>query len=78
MLAAFLESLTLRLHQPIPEAMEDWRQACLQIGRTISVRVGPTTWTGMAETLDDSGHLHLRLADGTLQKIASGETDFPA
>ena len=78
MLAAFLESLTHRLDQPTPEAMEDWRQACLQLGRTLSIRIGTTNLTGTAETLDDSGHLHLRLSDGSLQKIASGETDFPA
>jgi biotin-(acetyl-CoA carboxylase) ligase len=78
MLAAFLENLTRRLDQPTPEAMEDWRQACLQLGRNLSIRVGTTILTGTAETLDDSGHLHLRLPDGSLKKIASGETDFPA
>jgi biotin-(acetyl-CoA carboxylase) ligase len=78
MLAAFLENLTHRLNQPLPEAMEDWRQSCPQLGRTLSVRVGPNLLTGIAETLDDAGHLHLRLPGGSLQKIASGETDFPA
>ena len=78
MLAAFLEKLTHRLNQPLPEAMEDWRQSCPQLGRTLSVRVGTSLLTGTAETLDDAGHLHLRLPDGSLQKIASGETDFPA
>jgi biotin-(acetyl-CoA carboxylase) ligase len=78
MLAAFLENLTRRLDQPTPEAMEDWRQACLQLGRTLSIRVGTTILTGTADTLDDAGHLHLRLPDGSLHKIASGETDFPA
>jgi biotin-(acetyl-CoA carboxylase) ligase len=78
MLAAFLENLTRRLDQPTPEAMEDWRQACFQLGRTLSIRVCTTTLTGTAESLDDSGHLHLRLPDGSLQKIASGETNFPA
>jgi biotin-(acetyl-CoA carboxylase) ligase len=78
MLATFLENLTCRLDQPTPEAMKDWRQACFQIGRTLSIRVGTTILTGTAETLDDSGHLYLRLPDGSLQKIASGETDFPA
>lgn len=78
MLAAFLDSLPRRLLQPLPEAMEDWRHACLQLGRTLSVRLGPTTLTGVAETLDDAGHLHLRLADGSLRQITSGETDFPA
>jgi BirA family biotin operon repressor/biotin-[acetyl-CoA-carboxylase] ligase len=78
MLASFLENLALRLDQPTPEAMEDGRQACFQFGRTLSIRVGTTILTGTAETLDDLGHLHLRLPDGSLQKITSGETDFPA
>ena len=78
MLAAFLENLTRRLDQPAPEAMEDWRQSCLQLGRTLSVRVGATLLSGTAESLDDAGHLHLRLPNGSLKKIASGETDFPA
>jgi hypothetical protein len=28
--------------------------------------------------LDESGHLHLRLPDGSLRIFTSGETDFPA
>ncbi len=78
MLAAFLDSLSHRLLQPIPEAMEDWRNACLQLSRTLTLRTGTTEISGVAETLDDSGHLHLRLPDGTVRKFASGETDFPS
>jgi len=78
MLAAFLDSLSHRLLQPIPEAMKDWRNGCLQLGQTLTLRTGTTEITGVAETLDDAGHLHLRLPDGTVQKFASGETDFPA
>ena len=78
LLAAFLESLTQRLLQPIPDAMQDWRDSCLQLGRTLTLRLGSSQITGVAESFDDAGHLHLRLPDGSLQKIASGETDFPA
>ena len=78
LLAAFLESLTQRLLQPIPDAMQDWRDSCLQLGRTLTLRLGSSQLTGVAESFDDAGHLHLRLPDGSLQKIASGETDFPA
>jgi biotin-(acetyl-CoA carboxylase) ligase len=78
MLAAFLDSLYHRLLQPIPEAMEDWRNTCLQLGRTLTLRTGTTEISGVAETLDDSGHLHLRLPDATVLKFASGETNFPA
>jgi len=78
MLAAFLDSLSRRLLQPIPEAMKDWRNACLQLGHTLILRTGTTEIAGVAETLDDAGHLHLRLPNGTVEKFASGETDFPA
>jgi biotin-(acetyl-CoA carboxylase) ligase len=78
MLATFLDFLSHRLLQPIPEAMNDWRNACLQLGQTLTLRTGTNEITGVAETLDDAGHLHLRLPDGTVQKFASGETDFPA
>jgi biotin-(acetyl-CoA carboxylase) ligase len=78
MLATFLDFLSHRLLQSIPEAMKDWRNACAQLGRTVTLRTGTTEITGVAETLDDAGNLHLRLTDGTVQKFASGETDFPA
>jgi biotin-(acetyl-CoA carboxylase) ligase len=58
--------------------MKDWRKACLQLGQTLTLRTGTTEITGFAETLDDAGHLHLRLPNGTVQKFASGEIDFPA
>ncbi len=77
-LAAFLESLLSRLTQPIPEAMEDWRNICFHLGRSTRVRLGTEEIIGTAETLDDSGHLHLRLPDGSLRVLTSGETDFPA
>ncbi|NBS07582.1 MAG: biotin--[acetyl-CoA-carboxylase] ligase, partial [Verrucomicrobia bacterium] len=78
MLAAFLNSLACRLLQPIPAAIQDGRNACLQLGQTLTLRFGSTEITGVAETLDERGHLHLRLSDGSVRQFASGETDFPA
>jgi len=78
MLTAFLNNLLLRLDRPLPESMNDWRKACPQIGQPVTVRTGTETIQGVAENLDDSGHLHLRLPDGTRRILASGETDFPA
>ena len=77
-LAAFLESLPTRLAQPIPDALQDWRQLCFHLGRSTRVRTPTEEIIGTAESLDDSGHLHLRLPDGSLRIFTSGETDFPA
>jgi BirA family biotin operon repressor/biotin-[acetyl-CoA-carboxylase] ligase len=78
MLTAFLNNLLLRLDRPLPESMNDWRKACPLLGQPVTVRTGTETIHGVAEKLDDSGHLHLRLPDGIHRILASGETDFPA
>ena len=78
MLAAFLDSLVRRLTQPPSEAMEDFRTAWGQQGRTLQLRSGGQEFAGTADQVDDSGHLHLRLRDGSVRVFASGEVDFPA
>jgi len=77
-LAAFLDSLARRLAQSPAEAMEDFRAAWGQLGRTLQIRSGGQEFSGVAERIDDSGHLHLRLADRSVKVFASGEVDFPA
>lgn len=77
-LAAFLDALARRLIQPPAEAMEDFRAAWGQQGRTLHLRCGGQEFSGMAEQIDDSGHLHLRLGDRSVKVFASGEIDFPA
>ena len=78
MLAAFLDSLARRLAQTPAEAMEDFRTGWGQQGRTVQVRSGGQEFSGVADQIDDSGHLHLRLAAGSVRVFASGEIDFPA
>lgn len=78
MLAAFLDSLANRLHLPPREAVEDFRAAWGQQGRTLLLQAGGEKFTGVAERIDDSGHLHLRLTDRSVRVFASGEIDFPA
>ena len=78
MLAAFLDSLARRLAQPAAEAVADFRTVWGQLGRTLAVRSGGQEFVGVADQVDDSGHLHLRLADGSIRVLASGEIDFPA
>jgi len=78
MLAAFLESLAHRLTQPSAEILEDFRTHWGQAGRSVRVRSGDQERHGVAEKVDDAGHLHLRLADGSTRVFASAEVDFPA
>ncbi len=78
MLAAFLDSLARRLSQPPSEAMEDFRTAWGHQGRTLQLRSGIEEFSGTADQVDDFGHLHLRLQDGSVRVFASGEIDFPA
>ena len=77
-LAAFLECLAHRLQQPKEEILADWRSAFAQLGRKLTVRLGKETLSGTAESLDNSGYLHLRLPHGEVRILSSGETDFPA
>ena len=77
-LAAFLKSLTHRLHQTKEEILSDWRAGLSQMDRNLMIRVGGETLSGVPETIDDSGHLHLRLANGEIRILSSGESDFPA
>jgi BirA family transcriptional regulator, biotin operon repressor / biotin---[acetyl-CoA-carboxylase] ligase len=78
MLTAFLNNLLLRLDRPLPESLNAWRKACPQLGQPVTVSTGTEIIHGVADNLDNSGHLHLRLPDGTHRILASGETDFPA
>ena len=78
MLAAFLDALARRLDQTPAEVMEDFRAGWAQQGRSLRVRSAGGEFRGVATGVDDSGHLHLRLSDGSEKIFASGEVDFPA
>ena len=77
-LAAFLDCLAHRLTQNPSEIIEDVRSSMPQLGRTVKILLGGETLSGQAEKLDDAGHLHLRLPNGEVRVLSSGETDFPA
>jgi len=78
MLAAFLDALPTRLTQSPGEIIGDFSLHWGQQGRTVRIRSGEQEFTGRAERVDESGHLCLRLPDGSTRSFASGETDFPA
>jgi BirA family biotin operon repressor/biotin-[acetyl-CoA-carboxylase] ligase len=50
-----------------------WLQRARAPGSTLRVRLGSRELTGLFETLDETGRLRLRLADGTVETIAAGE-----
>ena len=78
MLAAFLDALANRLLQPPAEMIEDFCARWGQQGRVLRIRSGECGFEGIAERVNDSGHLCLRLSDGSSRVFASGEVDFPA
>ena len=77
-LAAFLDALARRWNQPATEIIEDFRAGWGQQGRSLRLHAAGEKFEGVADQVDESGHLHLRLADGTRRVFASGEVDFPA
>ena len=78
MLAAFLDALARRLLHPPAEIIEDFRSGWGQQGRTLRIRAAGKSHEGVADRVDHSGHLHLRMPDGSHRVFASGEVDFPA
>ena len=77
-LAAFLDALAERWKQSSKEILEDFRAGWGQQGRSLRVHAAGESVGGVADQIDDSGYLHLRLTDGTKRIFASGEVDFPA
>ena len=53
-----------------------WLKRAAGLGSPARVRLPEREVEGVAETLDEAGRLVLRLADGTLERIAAGEM-FP-
>jgi BirA family biotin operon repressor/biotin-[acetyl-CoA-carboxylase] ligase len=51
----------------------DWLARAAGIGKPIRVRSGDSELSGTFETIDESGRLVLRAADGTMQTLAAGD-----
>lgn len=52
-----------------------WLQRAARLGETITARTSRDSWTGIFETVDESGHLVLRTAAG-VQRIAAADIYF--
>ncbi|KIL40027.1 biotin [Gordoniibacillus kamchatkensis] len=53
-----------------------WEANSASLNRPVRVRTAQGELEGIAESLDDSGGLNVRLADGTMTKIFSGEVEL--
>lgn len=72
--AAFLGALTVALDDPT--AMEEYRRRNLVPGRPVTVIQGSTTYSALAESITDEGHLLVRTEEGDLRQLASGEVSL--
>ncbi len=62
--------LTLRTGGSI---YDEWRDSLVTLGRRVSVKSGKNIYKGVAESVTIDGGLLLRLSDGRLTKIISGD-----
>jgi BirA family biotin operon repressor/biotin-[acetyl-CoA-carboxylase] ligase len=80
LLVAVLDRVHARYAQFVAEGLAPlraaWSVRAPALGRTVEVREGDggaPPWEGVAEGLDDDGALLVRLADGSLRRVVSGE-----
>ena len=67
-----LEDLYLRAVKP-DVIIREWAANMNTIGRRVKVQSGNSAIEGVAETINGSGHLVLRLDDGSVQEILAGD-----
>ncbi len=56
-----------------PEIADEWEALCSTLGKDVEICVGPRTFRGRAEAIDDDGALLLRTEHGTLERIIGGD-----
>lgn len=69
LLADLLRALAQRLAEPAEETLASWRARDALPGRGVSWANG----AGLAEGIDNDGHLLVRLKDGTITALGAGE-----
>lgn len=72
-LVTLLDTLNSLYQKPFDEVLETWRQQCISFGQMARIVDGTQEWTGQMVDVDTSGTLHLRLSNGHIQPIQSGE-----
>jgi BirA family biotin operon repressor/biotin-[acetyl-CoA-carboxylase] ligase len=56
--------------------LDAWRKNSSTLGREVNVIMRDDTWAGLAEDIDDSGMLILKLRSGERKTISSGDISF--
>jgi len=65
-----------RLYLCLPnsrEIFEDWQDKLVTLGKKVVVRMGSETLEGLAESVDSTGALMLKLDDGSTTRIVAGD-----
>ncbi len=65
------------LKKGIKPILEEWTKLASTLGKTVEVSVTGAVLTGVAEGINDEGMLMLRLPDGSLKKVSSGDVAIP-
>ena len=60
-------------HADSPEMIQKYREKSLVLGRPVSFELGGMLFHGTAEDIDAYGHLNVRLEDGSIRSLDSGE-----
>lgn len=76
-LTAFLEKLTFETAAPNwDQVITRWKCYTMTLGRRVKIMAGAQTWEGLAENIDASGVLQLRLDNGGLRPVFYGDCFF--
>lgn len=67
-----MEALYLELKKGKP-LHKKWRSYLVTLGKEVMVKRGDTVLEGRAENVDEGGALLLRLPDGSMERVVSGE-----
>jgi len=74
LLVRFLDEFETRLESTALDAViPQWKRLCVTLGRPVRIVTTRETVSGVAVDLDESGALLLRLPEGTIKKIVSGD-----
>ncbi len=74
LLAAYLDNLSRRFAEKgVEDAVSDWKQHTMTIGREVKIVTVKDTSEGVALDVDETGALILELADGSTKRVIYGD-----
>jgi BirA family biotin operon repressor/biotin-[acetyl-CoA-carboxylase] ligase len=68
----------LYLAEGFPPVKERWERCAITIGKMVTIRTLQGSFTGHAESIDDSGVLLVRREDGSISKVYSADVEIHA